>query len=379
MKKIINKKYLIKYCKNILVNEKIKEINNEIINEFRIGKNYFYSLTDNSLQDVLKQLNNTLQNNIDINNASIAFKKELSYLHLFEPHKSNYNFIRLDIKSFFHSININDIKEVFNNYIVNEKDIKSNEKDLAYIDKNKEQTLIDAFINLVTYKIPEDSINEKFKGKRVLPMGFITSPVISNIIFRKLDIQIQKFCSERNIVYTRYADDMLFSSSKNMKYIHSDNFSNEISIIISQMNFKLNKNKTIKSKHTLSLNGYTIQYSKFIKKDFETDEEKIINEIRLSNKKLYIVKKLIYLINKKENTKIILKKLFNYKLPADIPNDKIEQYNIDQLINKLTGHRSYILSFVVFNKKYNCIQEDTIQKYIKLVDELNKIIDKYLK
>jgi hypothetical protein len=369
MKKI-DKNNFEEKIQNILVDNITPKILKSQVNEFKIGNNYFYEIVNEKLIDIHNWINNYFQLNIPLNNAAIAFRKEQSYLHFFEPHRKNYHFLRLDITSFFHSININDIKLIFSNFF---------EED--FLDEKKKQTLIDAFINLVTYKIEDNSPNEKFKGKQVLPMGFKTSPVISNIIFRKLDIQIQEFCSKRDIIYTRYADDMLFSSDEKMTYTLSDNFVNEISILISQMNFKLNKNKTIKSKHTLSLNGYTIQHSIFQKNSSENeDKEYKIFEFRLSNKKLYIIKKLIHLVNKENQCpEYILKKLFNYTLPNEVPNEKKEEYNNHQLVNKITGYRSYLLSIVIFNKKFDCCQNSTIKKYLEIVEDLNILIDKTLK
>ena len=361
----ITKKVFKKFLHNILKDNVVPFIKSEKINEFKIGKNYFYELKDKKeLIDIHKVVNDEFQKNIPLNNVAVAFRREKSYLDLFEPHRKNYYFLRLDIKAFFHSIKVDDINKIFSSYFEDD-----------YIDENKKQTLIDAFINLVTYKIPDNSPNEDFKGKQVLPMGFITSPVISNIIFRKIDIQIQKFCSQHDITYTRYADDMLFSSDKKNKYVHSDGFINEISILVGQMNFKLNKHKTVKSTHTLSLNGYTIQYSIISKNFFDIKNEKVINEFRLSNKKINIIKKMIHLIEtEKQTEQYILKKLFNYKLPDRVPNDKKNEFYKHQLNNKLTGYRSYLLSFVVFNKKYNCMQKETAEKYIKLIEKLNGFI-----
>ena len=373
----ITKQTFKKLLNDILIDDIVPSINPENINEFKIGKNYFYELKDeDQLLAIHRVINYVFQKNIPINNAAIAFRKEKSYLDLFEPHRKNYYFLRLDIKAFFHSIEVDDIKKIFSTYF---------EED--YIDDDKKQTLIDAFINLVTYKIPDNSSNEDFKGKQVLPMGFITSPVISNIVFRKIDIQIQKFCSQHNITYTRYADDMLFSSDeivssdennssvKRNRYIHSDGFINEISILVGQMNFKLNQRKKLKATHTLSLNGYTIQYSIISKNFFDIKNEKIINEFRLSNKKINIIKKMIYLIEtKKQTAQYILKKLFNYKLPDKVPYDKKNEFYKHQLNNKLTGYRSYLLSFVVFNQTYECMQKSTIDKYIELIEKLNGFI-----
>ncbi len=45
-----------------------------------------------------------------------------------------------------------------------------------------------------------------------LPQGAITSPHLSNLIFYKIDQQIQTACQKRSVTYTRYSDDMIFSS-----------------------------------------------------------------------------------------------------------------------------------------------------------------------
>jgi len=347
---------------NALVqNGTVPTLQKENINEFVIGKNYFYQIvTNEKFVHAQNVINKVFQEAIPINNAAVAFRKKLSYLHLFEPHSKNYHFLRLDIKSFFHSVNINDVRSVFQAYF---------EED--YIDEYMMQSLLDAFINIVTYKVPDDSPNEIFRGKEILPMGFVTSPVISNIIFRQLDIQIQKLCFSKQIIYTRYADDMLFSMDKSNSYVHSESFINEISIILSQMNFKLNKNKTVKAKHTISLNGYTIQYSRFEKESKENQ----INEVRLSNKKLQVIKKLIHYIEIENiHPKVILKKLFNYTLPLGIPVEKLPIYYNHQLLNKLTGYRSYLVSFIKFNDQYKCAQESTIKKYLDLICDLDRII-----
>jgi len=344
----------------------VPSISSNDIKEFKIGKSYFYTIINKTkFQIIYNQKNYSIYDilnayfakRIPLSNATTSFRNNFSYLNFFEPHRNNYHFIRLDIRSFFHSIDIEDIKKVFKPYFYN-----------VYIDENKLQHIVDAFINLVTYEIPEDSLNviKGKKEKRVLPMGFKTSPMISNVIFRQLDIQIQKLCSERNIIYSRYADDMLFSSVKNNNYIHSDDFVKEIRVIIGQMKFKLNKHKMLKAKHTLSLNGYTIDSSN--------------KELRLSNKKTSIIKKLIYKINEeKKAPDEILKKLFQYKIEWKFKPDIYiyEKYNIEQLLNKVVGYRSYLLSIVKFNKKYQCTEIKTIDKYMVIINDLEEIIEQY--
>jgi RNA-directed DNA polymerase len=51
-----------------------------------------------------------------------------------------------------------------------------------------------------------------YKGK--LPQGAPTSPIISNLICGKMDVQLQRFAKENLCTYTRYADDITFSSER---------------------------------------------------------------------------------------------------------------------------------------------------------------------
>lgn len=375
MKQIIYKSIF----QTVKADNKVSAIDANHIDEFSVGKNFVYMVKNQNLLSLQKQINTILLKKIELNNASVAFRKKISYLHLFEPHRKNYYFLRLDIRSFFHSIEVDDIREVFKSYVPDDE----------YIDEDEKQSLLDAFINVVTYKIPNSSKNEKFRGKQVLPMGFSTSPVISNIIFRPLDIQIQKLCSQKGIVYTRYADDMLFSSSKNSTYVHSDNFIREIQIILFQMKFKLNNHKIIKAKHTLSLNGYTIQYAYedksnelfgLIKGLTHKAPQKIINELRLSNKKTNIMSKIIHMINiENKSSDFILQKLFQYKIKwkFDYNKEIYEKYNTEQLLHKILGYRSYLLSIIQFNKKYHCTLDETVDKYLKIINELEKISVKF--
>ena len=46
-----------------------------------------------------------------------------------------------------------------------------------------------------------------------LPQGAPTSPMLSNMVFACADKKIFDYCRVRNIIYTRYADDMVFSSN----------------------------------------------------------------------------------------------------------------------------------------------------------------------
>lgn len=73
-----------------------------------------------------------------------------------------------------------------------------------------------------------------------LPQGAPTSPYLSNIYLFDFDQKIAKYCSERKIRYTRYADDITFSG----EYIETDKLVSFIQNELSQLHLKLNTLKT---------------------------------------------------------------------------------------------------------------------------------------
>ena len=76
--------------------------------------------------------------------------------------------------------------------------------------------------------------------ERQVPQGFITSPILSNLIFLEVDKYIFSLLNSRKIKYSRYVDDITISSHKsiNLKLI------DKIEKILRSKGFKLNKNKT---------------------------------------------------------------------------------------------------------------------------------------
>lgn len=79
--------------------------------------------------------------------------------------------------------------------------------------------------------------------KEVLPQGAPTSPIITNIIAERLDRKLTGLANRFGCTYTRYADDISFSSMHNI-YASNSDFRQELGRIIESQNFRINQKKT---------------------------------------------------------------------------------------------------------------------------------------
>ncbi len=75
-----------------------------------------------------------------------------------------------------------------------------------------------------------------YQGK--LPTGAPTSPIISNFVCLDLDADLQAYCKQRGLTYTRYADDLSFSTNTPFS-----NEIEEITAILAKHHFKVNPKK----------------------------------------------------------------------------------------------------------------------------------------
>ena len=80
-----------------------------------------------------------------------------------------------------------------------------------------------------------------------LPQGAPTSPIVSNMICAKLDSNLQRFARELNCLYTRYADDMTFSSTSKYfarEIVRNSEVMKSLVQIINNNGFEINEDKT---------------------------------------------------------------------------------------------------------------------------------------
>lgn len=105
-----------------------------------------------------------------------------------------------------------------------------------------------------------------------LPQGAPTSPVLSNMICRRLDRGIEKVCKKIRVRYTRYADDLSFSW--NEKTASSELLDSSTGTVILSPRLK----------ELFEKNGFEINYSKI---HLQTHlERQIVTGIKVNNEKL---------------------------------------------------------------------------------------------
>jgi len=138
-----------------------------------------------------------------------GFRHDCNILKNARSHERNKYLLSLDIEDFFPSIKYSFVYTVF--------------RSLGY---NKH--ICHVLTSLCT-----------FNGS--LPQGGVTSPALSNLVCIRMDRRISGYCGARNIAYTRYADDMTFSSMNANRLV---GLYTSVQTIVESEGFKLNNAKT---------------------------------------------------------------------------------------------------------------------------------------
>lgn len=81
-------------------------------------------------------------------------------------------------------------------------------------------------------------------GRKHLAQGFPTSPILSNMVCAEMDRQLAELAEKSGVVYSRYADDMTFSSDADVLHAPDGEFFSQVKAIIEDNGFTLNEKKT---------------------------------------------------------------------------------------------------------------------------------------
>lgn len=214
-----------------------------------------------SLKNILKPLNILLQYIYKPNKSAHGFIQKRSVVTNAKNHINKNYVYNLDLDNFFTSIKQARVWKRLQ---------------LAPFDFNKKKIKIAELLsNLTCYQ-------NKNGEKNFLPQGFPTSPVISNAICEKLDRRLRGVAKRFNVTYTRYADDITFSSNHNV-YNENSDFLIEVERIILAEDFKINQKKT-----RLQKNGYRKEVTGLVVNTHLNVKKSYIKELRSA---IYILEK----------------------------------------------------------------------------------------
>lgn len=192
------------FLSTIYIPKKNKKRSNEYREVVAIVSPY-----NNFYKDLLVVLENRVQENKTkfIHENVHGFVKAKNIFSNAKEHLNQKYILKVDIKDFFRSINKDHLIKVFEKIGFQEEGAK-------------------LFSNLCTYK-------------GVLKEGFNTSPLLANLYCFDLDKELIELSKKYSLNFTRYSDDITFSSNEN-------NFPGilEIKDIFIKYHFELNKDKT---------------------------------------------------------------------------------------------------------------------------------------
>lgn len=169
--------------------------------------------------------------------SAIAYIKGKNIKNFALLHANNKYLLKIDFKDFFNSIESSDFIEFCH-------------KNLKNLSEEDIELLVKIFF-----------CKDKLSDKMYLSIGSPSSPFISNILMNEFDSIISNFCSENNISYTRYADDLAFST--NIPDILKS-IPQKIESICSELSYpkklEINIDKTVftSKKHNRTLTGLVI-------------------------------------------------------------------------------------------------------------------------
>ncbi|MGN7511699.1 retron St85 family RNA-directed DNA polymerase [Aeromonas salmonicida] len=178
------------------------------------------------------------ENKLPIHHAAFAYRKGISIRDNANMHKNNAYLLKMDFYNFFNSIT---------------PDIFWSEMDKIHVKISKRDR---AIINGLVFWNP----SKKKGGKLLLSVGAPTSPIISNFIMSDFDTAIYEICKKSDITYTRYADDLTFSSNKKMVLFDIPLVIKKILSIVFNGELIINEQKTVFSSkaHNRHVTGVTI-------------------------------------------------------------------------------------------------------------------------
>jgi len=223
-----------------IFNKPVEEIDEIIKNKDRNIEKFTIPKKDGSKRNVIapskdlkyiqKSLYWRLFRRYKANDAAHGFVSKRGISTNAEPHVGAKSMGKIDISNFFDSISTDHLKNcLFGNQHVcryckhyermmdglcNPSIYKNKEIDYKYKCDELKAIFIPNYCEITGYNSLFTRVIEICTYNGYCAQGFPTSPIIANIVLRGFDQTMSGHCNDNNIAYTRYADDLAFSSKE---------------------------------------------------------------------------------------------------------------------------------------------------------------------
>lgn len=189
------------------------------------------------LKLIQKCLNEIFQSFYEKNTNAFGFIPGRNIADGARAHVGKSYILNLDLKDFFDSIDYYRVKAMLEASPFKLMDDKDNPQSLSF-------TIANLCCNPKEVKRYNNKNEETRIMRSVIPQGAPTSPILTNLICRNLDRRLNGLAKRFHACYTRYADDITFSSDVNI-FESNSVFTTELKRIIEQdQKFRINESKT---------------------------------------------------------------------------------------------------------------------------------------
>jgi len=212
------------------------------------GRRFIHSVGSDLLR-VQKFVNTEILQHCQTHTASVAYKQGCTVLHAASRHCGCRWLIQFDLKDFFWDVTEADVFRVF---------LEMGYRHLFAFELARICTTTHVPVTYHrqmlrrTHGDPTDSI---FSGPTmpyryasgtllgVLPQGAPSSPMLANLAARHLDQSLSSLAQEMGLVYTRYADDLSFSTAQDAVASRLEVLKHRVERIVRQNGFAVNPKK----------------------------------------------------------------------------------------------------------------------------------------
>lgn len=183
------------------------------------GKSRVVFVPDKVLKKYHSFLNLFVFNHLPVNaDVVFSYRKGTNVAAAVRKHSNGKHFYQTDISNFFESITAALVR----------RSVLRGQENIPVQDAGE---YIERIIDLSTVE-----------GK--LPLGFSTSPAISNAALLPFDNSLESYCSKNDLVYTRYSDDITISSGERESLLELDSVITGILSAHEYSEMTLNQHKT---------------------------------------------------------------------------------------------------------------------------------------